>query len=109
MTLGGNGKDKGKRHPTLGNNVMVGSGAKVLGPFKIGNNVKIAANAVVLNEIPDNCTAVGVPAKVVRRGGVRVTDELDQIHIPDPVSQELCRQLAKIDALEKRVGELEKK
>ena len=109
VTLGGNGKDKGKRHPTLGNNVMVGSGAKVLGPFKIGNNVKIAANAVVLNEIPDNCTAVGVPAKVVRRGGVRVTDELDQIHIPDPVSQELCRQLAKIDALEKRVGELEKK
>lgn len=69
VTLGGNGKDKGKRHPTLGNNVMVGSGAKVLGPFKIGNNVKIAANAVVLNEIPDNCTAVGVPAKVVRRGG----------------------------------------
>ena len=109
MSLGGNGKDKGKRHPTLGNNVMVGSGAKVLGPFKIGNNVKIAANAVVLNEIPDNCTAVGVPAKVVRRGGVRVTDELDQIHIPDPVSQELCRQLAKIDALVKRVGELEKK
>lgn len=109
VTLGGNGKDKGKRHPTLGNNVMVGSGAKVLGSFKIGNNVKIAANAVVLNEIPDNCTAVGVPAKVVRRGGVRVTDELDQIHIPDPVSQELCRQLAKIDALEKRVGELEKK
>ncbi len=109
VTLGGNGKDKGKRHPTLGNNVMVGCGAKVLGPFKIGNNVKIAANAVVLNEIPDNCTAVGAPARVVKRDGVRVNDDLDQIHIPDPVSQELCRQLAKIDALEKRVGKLEKK
>ena len=109
VTLGGNGKDKGKRHPTLGNNVMVGSGAKVLGPFKIGNNVKIAANAVVLNEIPDNCTAVGVPARVVKRKGVRVTDELDQIHIPDPVSQELCKQLAKIEALEKRMDTFESK
>lgn len=109
VTLGGNGKDRGKRHPTLGNNVMVGSGAKVLGPFKIGNNVKIAANAVVLNEIPDNCTAVGVPARVVKRKGIRVTDELDQIHIPDPVSQELCKQLAKIEALEKRMDTFESK
>lgn len=108
-TLGGTGKEKGKRHPTLGNNVMVGSGAKVLGPFKIGNNVKIAANAVVLNEIPDNCTAVGAPARIVRRNGVRVTQDLDQIHIPDPVSQELCRQLAKIENLEKRTRELEEK
>lgn len=103
VTLGGNGKDKGKRHPTLGNNVMVGCGAKVLGPFRIGDNVKIAANSVVLNEIPDNCTAVGAPARVVKRDGIRVTQDLDQIHIPDPVSQELCRQRARIDALEKKM------
>lgn len=106
VTLGGNGKDKGKRHPTLGNNVMVGCGAKVLGPFKIGSNVKIAANAVVLNEIPDNCTAVGAPARIVRRDGVKVTQDLDQIHIPDPVSQELCRLRARIDALEKKTDNI---
>lgn len=109
-TLGGTGKDKGKRHPTLGDNVMVGAGAKVLGPIKVGNNVKIAANAVVLGDIPDDSTAVGVPARVVRRRGKKISacDELDQIHIPDPVSQELCRQLARIDSLEKRVEKLEK-
>lgn len=90
VTLGGTGKDKGKRHPTLGNHVMVGAGAKVLGPIHIGNNVRIAAGAVVLTDIPDNCTAVGIPAKVVRRNGEKVED-LDQIHIPDPVAQELER------------------
>lgn len=89
VTLGGTGKENGKRHPTLGNNVMVGAGARVLGPFKVGDNSKIAANAVVLSEVPPNCTAVGVPARIVRRDGVRVND-MDQIHIPDPVSQELC-------------------
>ena len=89
VTLGGTGKEVGKRHPTLGNNVMVGAGARVLGPFKVGDNSKIAANAVVLNEVPPNCTAVGVPARIVRRDGVKVND-LDQIHFPDPVSQELC-------------------
>ena len=101
VTLGGTGKDTGKRHPTLGNNVMVGSGAKVLGPITIGNNVRIAAGAVVLTDIPDNCTAVGIPARVVRRDGEKVQD-LDQIHIPDPVAQELRR-------LEERIAELEKK
>ena len=90
VTLGGTGKETGKRHPTLGNNVMVGAGARVLGPFKVGDNSKIAANAVVLSEVPPNCTAVGVPARIVRRDGVRVGD-MDQIHIPDPVSQELCQ------------------
>ena len=89
VTLGGTGKENGKRHPTLGNNVMVGAGARVLGPFKVGDNSKIAANAVVLSEVPPNCTAVGVPARIVRRDGVRVND-MDQIHIPDPLSQELC-------------------
>lgn len=109
VTLGGTGKGKGKRHPTLGNNVMVGCGAKVLGPFKIGDNVKIAANSVVLDAIPDNSTAVGAPARVVRRNGVKVTQDLDQIHMPDPVSQELCRQRAKIDELEKEIKELKNK
>ena len=88
MTLGGTGKDVGKRHPTLGNNVMIGAGAKVLGPFLIADNSKIAANAVVLKEIPENSTAVGIPAQVVRREGKRV-DNLDQIHVPDPVAQEI--------------------
>ena len=110
VTLGGTGKDKGKRHPTLGNNVLVGSGAKVLGPFKVGNNVKIAANAVVLNEIPDNCTAVGVPARVVRMNGKKVcpnvTNEIDQIHIPDPVSQELCRLRHEVEVLKDEVNTL---
>ena len=105
VTLGGTGKDTGKRHPTLGNNVMVGAGAKVLGPFYIGDNTKIAANAVVLKEIPENCTAVGIPAKVVRREGVKVEDTLDHIHIPDPVAQEIKRLEEKINALEAELNE----
>ena len=100
VTLGGTGKDVGKRHPTLGNNVLIGAGAKVLGPFYIGDNTKIAANAVVLEEIPENCTAVGIPAKVIKREGVRVVDDLDQIHIPDPVAQEIARLEEKLSALE---------
>ena len=102
VTLGGTGKDTGKRHPTLGNNVMIGAGAKVLGPMSIGDNSKVAANAVVLAEIPENSTAVGIPAKVVKREGVRVND-LDHIHIPDPVAQEIRRLEDKLSALE---GEL---
>ena len=104
MTLGGTGKDVGKRHPTLGNNVMVGAGAKVLGPFKIGDNSKIASNAVVLDEIPPDSTAVGIPARVVKRGG-RKLDNMDQIHIPDPVSQELCKLEHRIAMLEKAQSE----
>lgn len=102
VTLGGTGKDKGKRHPTLGDNVMVGSGARVLGPFKVGNNVKIAANAVVLEAVPDNCTAVGVPARVVRCNG-KPTADLDQVHIPDPVAQELCKLSVRLKRLEKKL------
>ena len=101
VTLGGTGKDTGKRHPTIGNNVMISSGAKVLGPFKVGDNSRIAAGAVVLEEVPENSTVVGVPARVVRIGGVKVKP-LDQIHIPDPVAQEICK-------LEIRIHELEKK
>lgn len=108
VTLGGTGKEKGKRHPTLGNNVMVGAGARVLGPFKVGDNAKIAANAVVLEEVPPNCTAVGVPARIVRKNGKKVSScDLDQIHIPDPVSQELCKHLMRIENLEKKVKEME--
>ena len=105
VTLGGTGKDKGKRHPTLGDNVMVGSGAKILGPFKVGSNSKIAANAVVLEEIPENCTAVGVPARIVRRDGQKLCNDMDQVHIPDPVSQELCKLRQRIEHLENRLQE----
>lgn len=100
VTLGGTGKDIGKRHPTIGNNVMISAGAKVLGPFKIGDNSRVAAGAVVLEEVPPNSTVVGVPARVVRQDGKKVCQPLDQIHIPDPVQQ-------KIDCLENRIVELE--
>ncbi len=105
VTLGGTGKDIGKRHPTLGNNVMIGAGAKVLGPFKIGDNSKIASNAVVLSEVPPNSTAGGIPARVVKTNNKRI--DLDQVHIPDPVSQELCRLQHKIDLLERKLSEME--
>lgn len=99
VTLGGTGKDVGKRHPTLGNNVLVGAGAKVLGPINVSDNSKIAANAVVLKDISENSTAVGIPARVVRQDGRRV-DDLDQIHIPDPVAQEFTRLEEKLARLE---------
>lgn len=98
VTLGGTGKDVGKRHPTIGNNVMISAGAKVLGPFKIGDNSRVAAGAIVLTEVPPNSTVVGVPARVVKQDGKRVA--LDQIHIPDPVKQ-------KMDLLEERITVLE--
>lgn len=106
VTLGGTGKDHGKRHPTLGNNVLIGCGAKVLGPFKIGDNSNVAAGSVVLSEIPENSTAVGSPARVVKQNGKKV-DKLDHVHTPDPVSQELCALKYKIEKLEKRIKELE--
>ncbi len=99
VTLGGTGKDTGKRHPTIGNNVMISAGAKVLGPFKIGDNSRVAAGAVVLEEVPPNSTVVGIPARVVRQDGKKV-GQLDQIHIPDPVKQ-------KMDGLEERIAQLE--
>ena len=104
VTLGGTGKGKGKRHPTIGNNVTIGCGAKVLGPFSVGDNSKIAANAVVLNEIPANSTCVGVPAHIVKRDNIKVATakiDLDQIHIPDPVSMELCRMRSEIEKLKR--------
>lgn len=99
VTLGGTGKDTGKRHPTIGNNVMISAGAKVLGPFKIGDNSRVAAGAVVLEEVPPNSTVVGIPARVVRQDGKKV-GQLDQIHIPDPVKQ-------KMDDMDKRIAQLE--
>lgn len=108
VTLGGTGKDIGKRHPTLGNNVLVGAGAKVLGPITIEDNCKVAANAVVLKEIPENSTAVGIPAKVVRRHGRRVSNDLDQINIPDPVALQMSKLEEKLDALAKELEEIKK-
>lgn len=107
VTLGGTGKETGKRHPTLGNNVMVGAGAKILGPFTVGDNSKIAANAVLLREVEPDSTCVGVPARVVKRGAKRLND-LDQVHIPDPVSQELCKMMAKIDRLSAELEKIKK-
>ncbi len=109
VTLGGTGKEKGKRHPTLGNNVMVGAGAKVLGPFKVGDNVKIAANAVLLEEVPPNCTAVGVPARIVKRDGMKIATDLDQIHMPDPVSQEMCKLRHMIEQLNNELRDCEER
>ncbi len=105
VTLGGTGKHQGKRHPTLGNHVMVGAGAKVLGPFRIGDRSKIAAGAVVLDEIPADSTAVGIPARVVRRCNRKVApdDNMDQVHIPDPVAQEICRLQVQIERLEAQI------
>lgn len=102
VTLGGTGKDTGKRHPTIGNNVLISTGAKILGPFKVGDNSKIGANAVVLNEVEPNTTVVGVPGRAVKRGNVKLAPsiELDQIHIPDPLSQELCRMLVRLEKIE---------
>lgn len=99
VTLGGSGKEKHKRHPTLGDGVMVGSGAKVLGSFRVGNNARIAANAVVLQEVPDDATAVGIPACVVRIAGQRV-DDLNHCNVPDPVRNELEKLRQRIEALE---------
>ncbi|MCQ2455898.1 MAG: serine O-acetyltransferase [Clostridia bacterium] len=104
VTLGGTGKQTGKRHPTLGNNVMVGAGAKLLGAFTVGDNSKIAAGAVVLKDVPENCTAVGIPAKIVVKEGVRVSDvDLDQVHIPDPIEDELTKLRLRIEELENKV------
>ena len=95
VTLGGTGKEHGKRHPTIGNNVLISTGAKVLGPFKVGDNSRIGANAVVLQEVPPDSTVVGIKARVVKIAGQRVGPSpayaLDQINLPDPLAQELCR------------------
>jgi len=112
VTLGGTGKDKGKRHPTIGSNVLVGSGAKILGPFRVGDNSRIAANAVVLSEVPPNCTAVGVPAQVVRVNGEKpvadYADNVDQVNVEDPVQEELLALFQRLDALEQELKKQKK-
>ncbi|MGN0523576.1 MAG: serine O-acetyltransferase [Eubacterium sp.] len=106
VTLGGTGKDIGKRHPTIESGVMIGAGAKVLGPITIGKNAKVAAGAVVVKDVDANCTVVGVPGSVVRIDGERV-DDLDQIHIPDPLMNAIKANEAKIAQLEKEIKALE--
>ena len=105
VTLGGTGKDVGKRHPTIGNNVLIGTVAKVLGPFKVGDNSRIAANSVVLSEIPPNSTAVGVPAKVVRIVGQKTdfAGEVDQVNVTDPVWQELAGLRKEVEELQRQL------
>ncbi|MGI6084092.1 MAG: serine O-acetyltransferase EpsC [Acetivibrionales bacterium] len=109
VTLGGTGKDKGKRHPTIGNHVLISAGAKILGPMKIGDNAKIGANAVVLSEVEADTTVVGVPGRTIKRAGERIRQsfELDQIHIPDPVSQEFCKMRMEIEKLKGRLADYE--
>jgi len=109
VTLGGTGKERGKRHPTIGNNVLISAGAKILGPFKVGDNSKVGANAVVLCEVEPNTTVVGVPGRAVKRGESKIAPsiELDQIHIPDPVAQELCRLRMRIERLEQALAKPE--
>ena len=107
VTLGGTGKEHGKRHPTIGNNVLISSGAKVLGPFKVGDNARIASNAVVLREVPENATAVGIPAQIVRIAGQipHYADDVDQIHVKDPVREKLAAVSARLELLEKLMDE----
>lgn len=105
VTLGGTGKDQGKRHPTIGNDVLIGCGAKILGPFTVGNGARIAANSVVLQEVPDHATAVGIPAQIVKVAGrtLNFTDEVDVVSVSDPAREERESLLARVEALEKRM------
>jgi serine O-acetyltransferase len=103
VTLGGTGKERGKRHPTLGNHVVVGAGAKILGGIKIGDNVKIGANSVVLKNVPSNSTVIGVPARIIKSQGERLPDAtMDQVDLPDPI-------IDRFIALEQELIELRKK
>jgi len=109
VTLGGTGKEKGKRHPTVGNNVVISAGAKVLGSIEVGNDVIIGAGAVVINSVPDRCTVVGVPGRIVRVGGEKVlSDEFHRMNLPDPVSEILSDCCARIDFLEEELKKIKK-
>ena len=107
VTLGGTGKDQGKRHPTIGNNVLISCGAKVLGPFKVGDNARIAANAVVLSEVPADATAVGIPAQIVKIAGrsTHFADEVDQTSVKSPSLEKLAALSDRVEALEKLLDE----
>ena len=109
VTLGGTGKEKGKRHPTLKDNVMVSAGAKILGSFTIGENAKIGAGSVVLEEVPPNCTVVGVPGRIVRMGDQKIPRvDLDQIHLPDPVLNDIRELQNRNIQLQQELKEMEK-
>ena len=117
VTLGGTGKEHGKRHPTICDNVMISAGAKVLGSFTVGENSKIGAGSVVLEEVPPNCTVVGVPGRIVKRDNVAIPrDTMDQVHLPDPVKEDInrlqsanVRLLEKLEVIEKELAELKQK
>ncbi|MBO5342481.1 MAG: serine O-acetyltransferase [Lachnospiraceae bacterium] len=117
VTLGGTGKEHGKRHPTICDNVMISAGAKVLGSFTVGENSKIGAGSVVLEEVPPNCTVVGVPGRIVKRDNVAIPrDTMDQVHLPDPVKEDInrlqsanVRLLEKLEVMEKELAELKQK
>lgn len=110
VTLGGTGKEKGKRHPTIGDNVMVSAGAKVLGSFTVGENSKIGAGSVVLSEVPPNSTVVGVPGRVVKRDNVRMPrEDLDQVHLPDPIANEISRLAKENENLRNDIEQLKAK
>lgn len=106
VTLGGTGKEKGKRHPTIGNNVMISAGAKVIGSFKVGDNSRIGAGSVVLSEVPSDATVVGIPGRVVKKNNQRVSPPcltLDHTHLPDPVKMDISRLLHRVEKIEKKL------
>ncbi len=110
VTLGGNGKETGKRHPTIGDNVMISAGAKVIGSFTVGENSKIGAGSVVINEVPPNCTVVGIPGRIVRQENMKVPRvNMDHRNLPDPVLEDIRRLQKENEILLQRVNELEKK
>lgn len=105
VTLGGTGKDKGKRHPTIGNNVLIGAGAKLLGPITIGDNTRVGAGSVVLKDVPENCTVVGVPGRIVKRHDRYIPREsMDQINLPDPILEEISRLNREVERLKRRMN-----
>ncbi len=110
VTLGGTGKEKGKRHPTVKDNVMISAGAKVIGSFTVGENSKIGAGSVVVNEVPPNCTVVGIPGRVVKRDNVKIPrSDMDQVHLPDPIMNELRTLKEENEKLKKRIDAIEGK
>lgn len=107
VTLGGTGKEKGKRHPTIGDNVMISAGAKVLGSFKVGENSKIGAGSVVVKEVPPNSTVVGIPGNIVKRDNIRIPrTDMDQIHLPDPIANEINEMKLQNEILKKEIDDL---
>lgn len=106
VTLGGTGKEKGKRHPTIGNRVVIASGAKVLGSFKVGDHSNIGANSVVLREIPSNSTVVGIPGRIVKRNGQRIGDRLDHTNLPDPLIETFRFMQKEINELKSEIERL---